>query len=151
MEVSGFLGTTPCLRFVGKADSVSDLFGEKLSEVFVSGVLRDLLKQTGSESGFAMLAPHRAGPVTRYELYVHFDASLAEGLEAQLDQALCGNPHYRLCRELGQLDAAVAVPVGPDARTRFLDRLRSQGRRLGDIKPAALSDEDGWRTTFGVD
>ena len=150
VEVTGFLGTTPCLRFVGKADSVSDLFGEKLSEVFVSGVLSTLLRQAGSESGFAMLAPHRVDQVVRYELYVHLAAPPADGLEARLDQALSDNPHYRLCRELGQLDAAVVVPVGADAQSRFLDRLRAQGRRLGDIKPAALSDQVGWRATFGV-
>ena len=151
VEVTGFLGTTPCLRFVGKADSVSDLFGEKLSEVFVSGVISNLLKRAGSESGFAMLAPHRLEPAVRYELHVHVDPHPADGFDARLDQALCDNPHYRLCRELGQLDAAVVVAVGPDAQSRFLDRLRAQGRRLGDIKPAALSDQDGWRATFGVD
>ena len=98
-----------------------------------------------------MLAPHRLEPAVRYELYVHVDPHPADGFDARLDQALCDNPHYRLCRELGQLDAAVVVAVGPDAQSRFLDRLRAQGRRLGDIKPAALSDQEGWRATFGVD
>jgi hypothetical protein len=149
VEVNGFLGTTPCLRFIGKADRVSDLFGEKLSEVFVSDVLQQLLGQ-GGESTFAMLAPHRADRATRYELYVHLDAPVADDTEARLEQALCDNPHYRLCRELGQLDAAVLVPVNADAQARFLERLRAQGHRLGDIKPATLSDQDGWRVTFGV-
>ena len=149
VEVNGFLGTTPCLRFVGKADRVSDLFGEKLSEVFVSGVLQQLLGQGGA-STFAMLAPHRADRATRYELYFHGDEPAAEVIQAGLEQALCDNPHYRLCRELGQLDAAVLVPVNADAQVRFLERLRAQGRRLGDIKSTALSDQDGWRVTFGV-
>ncbi len=149
VEVSGFLRTTPCLHFVGKADRVSDLFGEKLSEVFVSDVLQQLLGQAG-ESTFAMLAPHRADRATRYELYVHRDGPAAAATEVRLEQALCDNPHYRLCRELGQLDAATIVPVDADAQARFLERLRAQGRRLGDIKPAALSDQDGWRVTFGV-
>jgi hypothetical protein len=122
-----------------------------LSEVFVSGVLSTLLRQAGSESGFAMLAPHRVAQGVRYELYVHLDTPPADGLEVRLDEALCDNPHYRLCRELGQLDAAVVVPVGADAQSRFLDRLRAQGRRLGDIKPAALSDQNGWRATFDAD
>ena len=108
-------------------------------------------RMAGSAAGFAMLAPHRLETAVRYELYVRLDTHLADDLDARLDQALCDNPHYRLCRELGQLDAAVVVPVGPDAQSRFLDRLRAQGRRLGDIKPAALTDQDGWRATFGVD
>ena len=148
VEVNGFLGTTPCLRFIGKADRVSDLFGEKLSEVFVSGVLRKLLGQ--GESTFAMLAPHCDDRATRYELYFHRDEPAADDIEARLEQALCDNPHYRLCRELGQLDAAVLVSVNADAQARFLERFRAQGRRLGDIKPTALSDQDGWRVTFGV-
>lgn len=150
VEVTGFLGDTPCLRFEGKADSVSDLFGEKLSEVFVAGVLRDLLRRAGTSHVFAMLAPHRAGTSARYELYVQVDPPHSEVSEADLERALCENPHYRLCRDLGQLDAAVVMPVGKDARTRCLERLRMQGRRLGDIKPAALSDKVGWRATFGI-
>jgi hypothetical protein len=151
VKVNGFLGKTPCLRFVGKADAVSDLFGEKLSEVFVSSVLENLLPRSGDAPLFAMLAPHRLRQSARYELYVSCEASRADELAARLDQALCENPHYRLCRDLGQLDAAGVVPVDADAQARCLERLQAQGRRLGDIKPAALSDQDGWRATFAVD
>ena len=44
LEVTGRLGTTPCLRFLSKRGRVSDLVGEKLEEGFVAQTVMDLLK-----------------------------------------------------------------------------------------------------------
>src|SRR6185295_10242297 len=43
VTVDGWCDATPSLRFLGKEDSISDLFGEKLSDAFVAGVLDSLL------------------------------------------------------------------------------------------------------------
>ena len=95
VDVTGWHGALPVLRFVGKHDQVSDLVGEKLHELFV----RDVLGELGLGEGFAMLAPE----TKRYVLYTtdgHADAGA-------VDTALRRNFHYDYCRKLGQL-----LPLG---------------------------------------
>jgi hypothetical protein len=71
---------------------------------------------------------------------------LGETLEAEL--AL--NPNYAHCVRLGQLRSAAVARVDAAAAGRYLERLRQSGRRLGNIKPAALSTLTGWRGWFGM-
>jgi hypothetical protein len=146
VEVTDFLGDTPCLRFVGKADAVSDRYGEKLSAAHVGDILQRLLQRHSLEPGFAMLAPESSGEMARYELYC--DAVLPEAFAAELDESLRENPHYELCRRLGQLGPIAVVTVPGDAAGRFLERMGAAGGRLGDVKPTPLSDLDGWRGIF---
>ena len=131
VRVVGRLDDTPTLRLIGRCDRVSDLCGEKLSEPFVGGVLRDLLPG----AAFAMLAPDGG----RYALFA--DRSLDP---ARLDAALQANPHYAHCRAAGQLGPA-AVEVVDDPYSKYVARLRETGMRFGDIKPTPLDARPAWR------
>ena len=135
VRAEGRVGGASSLRLVGRADRVVDRFGEKLSDGFVTGVLADL----APGAPFAMLAPD--GPA--YALFI--EGSAADDFAGRLERALCENPHYRHCRNLGQLAAARVVPVAAGAYGRFAARLVEGGTRLGDVKPAALDSRDGWR------
>ncbi len=127
VEVAGHLGALPVLRFVGRADRVSDLVGEKLSEAFVAGALA-----AAGASGFAVLTPDgRRG-------YALVTDAPAPGLAERLDAALRENFHYDHARRLGQLDAVCLVDAGPDAAARYLAARVRRGQRLGDVKVPAL-------------
>lgn len=148
VRVDGFVGRTPSLRFVARDDHVVDRRGEKLSEGFVAAVLRDLL--VGESSGFSILAPEEVDGRCRYVLFLGARdrrASLAQ----QLDGRLSANPHYRYCRELGQLGPAVVAEVGADAAERLLRAEAERGRRLGDIKASPLSDRTDLRAILRAD
>ncbi len=154
VKVEGFLGATPCLRFLARDDRVSDRAGEKLSEGHVTGVFERLL-ESGLGVRFAMLAPDAGshgsdGGVDRpgYTLYLESRHSPPAGLVNRLDEALAENPHYRHCVELGQLAPVRLFQVAGDAHHVYLDHHRRSGQRLGDVKPAALSPEDGWSDRF---
>ena len=134
VRVDGFVGRTPSLRLVGRADRVVDQFGEKLADGFVAGVLARLVPGRP----FAMLAPGEG----RYALYV--EGKVDQNLADRLDAALRANPHYDHCRNLRQLAPAIVVPVRTGAYARYVDRLRGEGMRLGDIKPAALDGRAVW-------
>jgi hypothetical protein len=143
VEVTGKFGALPVLRFLGKQDAVSDLFGEKLNEVFVRGALDTL----GLGGGFAMLAP----ATDRYVLYVDADllaGGRAASLAGQLDSALRRNFHYDHCRRLGQLRSPRIFATSGDPARGYLEECRRRGQRLGDVKPAALSLRDGWDDVF---
>jgi GH3 auxin-responsive promoter len=148
VRVEGFLHATPCIRFTGKEDSVSDLRGEKLSEGLVANILSRLLPAHIPGVRFALLAPESEAGTPRYVLFVEADGPPPAQLSAALESALAANPSYAYCVRLGQLRPAAVACVATGAAERYLERLRACGQRLGDIKPAALSTLGGWRAVF---
>ena len=140
--VDDFVHRTPSLRFVGRDDKVSDLFGEKLSDGFVAGVIDQLFD--GNRPRFAVLAPVRAVTGTAYTLFVESDEPQQPALGVRLERALRQNPHYAWCAELGQLAPARIARVGPDATQAFISARVANGQRLGDVKPLSLSTETDW-------
>lgn len=127
VEVTGHLGALPVLRFAGRADRVSDLVGEKLSDAFVAAALA-----AAGASGFAVVVPDGR---RRYALVTD---DPRPGLADDLDAALRANFHYDYARRLGQLEPVRLVDAGPDAAARYLAAAVARGRRLGDVKVPAL-------------
>lgn len=145
--VNGRVGATPSLRFVGKADKISDLRGEKLHEAFVSEVVTRALEQVGLSGAFVLVAPEEDG----YVLYLHADDPLlAESCLQAVDEGLRESFHYRYAVDLGQLLPLRLERVGPHAAACYEDACRRAGQRLGDIKPAMLSLQGGWHEVFGA-
>ncbi|HYI02806.1 MAG TPA: GH3 auxin-responsive promoter family protein [Hyalangium sp.] len=150
MRVEGFVGATPCLRFMGRADAVSDLVGEKLAATRVTAVLDATLPPLfgGARPRFAMLAPEWEAPPA-YHLFLETDAPdarLAEAAETT-ERALREGFHYRYARELGQLGPVRAVRVREGTR-RYEARCIALGQRAGDIKPTDLHRQPGWTAHF---
>ena len=147
VEVNGYAERTPSLTFLGKADHVSDLYGEKLNESFVARALDEACRQAGVAPRFALLAPDCARATPGYTVYLECEAPPAS-LGARLEASLGCNPHYLYCRSLGQLAPVRVfhsqVPMWP----LYLARCVQRGQRLGDIKPLALSTSDGWSSVF---
>jgi hypothetical protein len=150
VRVEGAAGATPCLRFLGRADAVSDLVGEKLAATRVTAVLDAVLPLLwdGARPRFAMLAPEWESPPA-YRLFLETDAPdarLAEAAEA-IERSLREGYHYRYARELGQLGPVKAVRVTEGAR-RYEARCIALGQRAGDIKPVDLHRQPGWSAHF---
>jgi GH3 auxin-responsive promoter len=131
VDVTGFAGRCPILRFAGRARHVSDHFGEKLHEVFVRERIDRALGEHGIIARFATLA----FDVDRYVLRIDSDASddAISRSTARLEELLREGFHYDYCRRLGQLRA-----VGVRRTKEDLVAI-ANGRRLGDVKPSALS------------
>lgn len=147
IEVDGFVEATPSLRFVGRGAAVSDLCGEKLAEAFVTRAIRAACERAGFSSPFAMLAPDDdLLPMPRYLLFVEGEPPAK--LAGHVDRELRNNPHYALCRDLGQLSAVDCVSVRHAAYEIYCGVLGAEGRRLGDIKPQSLSTRTDWRYHF---
>lgn len=149
VRVDGFVQRTPCLRFLGKEDRVSDRCGEKLDEAFVAHALERVLARCVVHADFAMLAPETVETRSQYVLFLSAQEEPPTALGELLEQALRANPQYAWAVSLGQLAPVTVERVDPRATERYLDRMRERGARLGDIKPTALSPLDGWRDTFG--
>jgi hypothetical protein len=150
VEVTGFEGRCPLLRFLGRAGRVSDRVGEKLAEPFVRDVIERVLFVQGLTPSFAMLAP-REGRPDHYVLYLQGARPDEQRLEADLQAALEESPHYAYACGLGQLGPA-RVRVVPAERGSawglFEARWLELGQKAGDVKPAALDPWPGWAEVF---
>lgn len=140
VRVEGRLHATPMLAFVGRADGRVDLAGEKLSPAFVESALAAAQARSGVASSFALLAPradHR-GYVLSVEPVPAPATAGVKRLADALETELCAAYHYRLARDLGQLDPVAARAV------RGADRLweaacLARGQRAGAVKPPVLA------------
>jgi hypothetical protein len=149
VEVVGQVLATPCIRFAGKADRVSDWFGEKLNEQFVARCLETLWAQRQLVPRFALVAPAETATGFAYTLYLEANGLVdVAGLAAGLDDLLRENFHYDYCRRLEQLARARVCPVQNGATT-YLTVCQARGMRLGDIKPALLDRGNEWERAFG--
>ena len=145
VEVTGWVGRTPALRFLGRAGRVSDLRGEKLSDAFVTKAINDALAPNLAPP-FATLAPVEDARGWHYTLFLQADPDPALG--RRLDAALRANPHYALCQDLQQLGPVVICPVAEGAYAAYVSAEMARGLRLGDVKPTALSLQTDWERHF---
>lgn len=152
VEVTGFTGKTPLLRFIGKEDKLSDHFGEKLNEHHVSEVLSNVLKRQKLPPLFAMLAPDLGGETKQYTLFIEINKPFdAKRMLAELDEGLRGNFHYDYCRKLGQLSAPKCFFIKKRAMETYLWQCQRWGQKLGNIKPCVLHSNSGWNDVFDGD
>jgi len=148
VEVDGFVGRTPSLRFLGKEGHVSDLVGEKLSEDFVAAALARVFAGLSLEPRFALLAPRDGAGPPGYALYLELAEAAPPELRSLLEQALCGSEGYRYAAALGQLAPVEVVRIAGDGLGAYLRRCQELGQRLGAVKPLALSLRAGWEAAF---
>jgi GH3 auxin-responsive promoter len=138
VRVTHFYLHTPCLEFVGRDRSISDLVGEKLQAEFV----QDAIASLGNlGANFQSLAPVRQ-PQEHYVLLLdRTDWSIAE-ITDRLEAALCRSAQYYHARSLGQL-APLEVLVSPHIPELLLlarqDDPQQSQVRWGDIKHQLLA------------
>jgi hypothetical protein len=149
VKVTGFVASTPSLRFVGRTGNVSDRFGEKLSEGFVSAVLRTITSQWTAPPRFILLAPDQSETKLGYTCYL--EGEPCSGMAEELDIRLRENPHYAYSRHLGQLQPPRIFRIRRGGYESFIARGMARGLRLGDIKASALSNQDDWTRHFAGD
>ena len=147
IEVVGHWKQIPCIRFLGKADHISDWFGEKLEERFVATVLEKVFVKREISPAFAMLAPDDAqADGFRYLLFIESDR-WDNDLAMDIDNGLRENFHYDYCRKLGQLEKIQVIQVTNGAET-YLKACQERGQKLGNIKPSVLQKSTAWVEWF---
>jgi len=131
VEVTGFVGEAPLLRFVRKGRNVLSVTGEKVTEDQVVGVLRRLAPDA---TGFTLRV--RMAEVPIYELAVEGDL---RGLEA-FDEALRGaNVEYDSKRATGRLAPAHLVEVAPGTYARRRAARVAAGAPDSQVKDLVLA------------
>ncbi|MDF1761984.1 MAG: GH3 auxin-responsive promoter family protein [Oleibacter sp.] len=136
LHVTGFINQCPCLTFISRIDGV-DMVGEKLSPDSAVNILNSFtgVSELAPVSLLALPASEgRAKP--RYALLsngsVISKAQNAE-LNQKLEDELCQHFHYKLARELGQLDAAQVI-IADNAMDIYTGHKIAGGMVAGNIK-----------------
>jgi hypothetical protein len=146
VEVTGFRGRTPCIRFLGRSGIVSDLVGEKLHIEHVEDILSHLARRYFPRHRLAVLVPSKGAKARRYSLLVEkgedetFDPS---AVAIDIESGLCENYHYAYARQLGQLEPAEVIPVDSGFRARFRDFMAGRGGIAATVKYPALCNISG--------
>lgn len=139
IQVDGFYEATPSIRWMGRADAVSDLCGEKLSEAQVS----QALDQVGWNE-FAILAPNPEALPNCYRCFVS-EEKLPLFPKAKFEVSLMHNPHYKWARDIGQLGPIQFCGLSNKTLQNFEDARRSsehlhfKGSHLMTLTQARLS------------
>lgn len=136
VRVGGHVDNTPTIEFVAREGGGSDLRGEKLSPEFVEWAVGRLVKDLGISPSLTVMSPVRGDPPS-YRLLLGTSSCLPPSAAATLDNMLRENPHYDLCRRLGQLKCASVSACSHEAAYRYLEA-RAVNARLGSVKPPIL-------------
>jgi hypothetical protein len=145
VEVVGHVRECPLIRFIGRRGHVSDFFGEKLNDAYVTGVLRETLAACAVAPAFAMLACDDTLSPPAYVLYIETTApaDVLERIARSVESRLRATFHYDYARRLGQL-GPLRVFRANRASDAYLDTAVGRGQRAGDVKPLALDLGTGW-------
>jgi hypothetical protein len=146
VKVTGFVGKTPTLCFLGRTGNISDRFGEKLSEKFVAQAIQEAVFSLPLLPRFALLAPDENESSCCYTFYV--EGEVKRELASHLDAILQKNFQYAWCRKLGQLQPLRLFQIKAGGYETFVAREISRGKRFGEIKPTHLSNENQWSKYF---
>lgn len=145
LRVAPPLGQVPCFTFQGRHDGV-DLVGEKTSATTAQEVQNQLMLDGALPVTLLALDQARQrtpGYVLLVECAEHSPRDgLQRDLAAQVERALQANFHYKLARELGQLQPAACIAL-PHMRGIYLDQCRERGMIEGNIKIEPLRHWNG--------
>ncbi|MDZ8051361.1 MAG: GH3 auxin-responsive promoter family protein [Aulosira sp. ZfuVER01] len=133
VRVTHWYRQTPCLEFLGRHQTISDLVGEKLHEAFVHDALNRMNLQG---THFKSLVPVANPP--HYLLLLDAAKETPETIAQQLDYALSQSHHYYRARAIGQLAPVQVLISHQIPELLALHRIRS-GSIWGGIKHQILA------------
>lgn len=135
IEIINKKNQIPIIKFLGRKNNVSDLFGEKLNTTF----LKNVISKLNINAEFYMFAPKSNG----YVLYIKTNKPIPD-----IDKELCDNFHYDYCRKLGQLKKLKVFKLEGNPINEYIDFCIKKGQKIGDIKLPILSKFEKWDEIF---
>lgn len=129
VKVTDYYGSTPLMRFMGRANRTSDMVGEKITEALVEDL------QKFSLHGCNILIPDYQN---RDYVLLTSDKDHDRKIDSQkIDRHLSTNYHYAYARNIGQLKPPRVIFV-PHISKLYEQYYLEKGMKWGDIKFASL-------------
>lgn len=148
LEVTGFKGRTPMVRFVQKEKGILNFTGEKLTEAQVLAAVEDALQPRRTKRSFVAAIGRAPSEDTEasYLFLVEFgtkpDEAEAKKAAKDLDEALSQrNVEYASKRKSGRIAPAVLRVLEAGQYDQFQRRAMREGARDGQFKILRLTDD----------
>jgi GH3 auxin-responsive promoter len=158
IEVAGFYGHTPLIRFIQKGKGVVSFTGEKLYEVqVIAAVDQALASLRGRYHFIAAVAELLEGAIPRLVFLIEFDDGIAEqdgsALVDRIDAALGDqNDEYRAKRRSLRYGPPVIRVVRAGEFDRYRRRMVETGQRAdGQFKVLRLTSDTSFATEFAAE
>ncbi len=148
VEVVGFVGKLPRLRFLRKGSNMLNITGEKVSEDQVVASVRGLV---GAPEIVGFTASHLLGEVPAVVVGIESEEPLPAGSAEALDKLLAEkNVEYAAKRASGRLGALTirALPRGTFAAWRAT--LVKEGAPAGQVKDLVIATPAKWERLTGI-
>jgi hypothetical protein len=145
IEVTGFLGKTPLVRFVQKGKGMVNFTGEKLSETQVLAAVQEALSSYTGRYEFIAAVGGMLTDKPGYVFLTEFDENLkpedAKNLVGLLESALCRhNLEYAAKRDSLRLDPPVLRVIKAGEFERYRKRVVESGQKTdGQFKILRLT------------
>lgn len=134
--VTSFYNQVPCFEFIGRIKDI-DLVGEKISHELAENIVNCISTEFNIEA--LCLIANSSLPLPKYEMIMKVKESkeILQEICLRFENLLCANYHYKLARELGQLDSAdVRMTHNP---WELYKSLRMKEAKIeGNIKPEPI-------------
>ncbi len=156
MEVTGFYGQTPILRFLHKGKGMVSFTGEKLSESqVIAAVDRGLADRRGAYEFIAAVG-EVPDERPRYVFLIEFDERPSDDdacrMLGAIEEALCElNVEYAAKRKSLRIDAPVLRRIRPGAFDDYRRREVEKGRKDGQFKTLRLTMDTAFADEFEVE
>lgn len=141
IRVYGKYINCPLITFLGRENNVSDYFGEKLNEVFITNILEKLGVQKTAD--FLLFSPYENGKNFYYVLFIETNEKIQD-FEDKIENELLKNIHYKYARELNQLQKFRVKRIKNGIR-QYIENCVRKGQKAGDVKPCVFSNKKDWQ------
>ncbi|MCS6961853.1 MAG: GH3 auxin-responsive promoter family protein [Deltaproteobacteria bacterium] len=137
VEVCDFFKGIPCLRFVQKGKGITNITGEKVSEIQITETVKQVSRKLGFQiSNFFCVANERD---QRYEFFLQRLCSDHSELSTMLDLVLQDmNVEYKAKRESQRLKKPLIKWLSANGYSLFCDYFVKNGQRATQLKPPVL-------------
>lgn len=127
--VKDFLGEVPCFEFLGRVSEV-DMVGEKISYEVTEQIINELEEKYEIDAYFFIADSKVNKP--KYKLVIK-DSNNKLDLSQYIENRLLENFHYKVAREMGQLEHAEVLTT-TDALTFYKELKKGIGLLDGNMK-----------------
>ena len=140
LEVVGFYGQSPIVRFCYRINQALNVADEKLNTEQLREALRLFQQRTGHEAACCAQEDYTVRP-GRYLIYMeHIPLKDAE---AVMDQCLCeASLGYQGCRSMGDIGPVRVRFLPPGSFQRYEQHLAHQGRTMAQYKPIQILNSE---------
>ena len=135
VEVTGFLGESPMIRFCYRKDLMISLLDEKMDTMQLENAVRLFSKRTGTQVDNYCVRGDFEGSLPGYILYLETDRRLSADASSVMDQCLCESSlGYKGVRNMNELDCAKVSCVRSGTFSEYQRFCQEEGMRMEQSK-----------------